>query len=170
MPVPVPSGVDVTVEGTTVKVKGSKGELSQTFDASMKIEVVDGEVVVERPSDEREHRSLHGLTRSLINNMVIGVSEGFSKTLEIVGVGYRAVAKGKDLELQLGLSHPVLIKAEGVEFEVPAANKVIVRGIDKQRVGQVAAEIRSVRPPEPYKGKGVRYENEHVRRKVGKTA
>ena len=171
MPIVVPSGVEVKIDGSTVTVKGPKGELKETYHEDMKISMSDEGVVVERPSDEREHRSLHGLTRSLIANMVIGVSEGYEKSLEIVGVGYRAVLKGKDLEMQLGFSHPVLVEAEeGITFEVPAATKVIVRGIDKQRVGQVAAEIRAWRKPEPYKGKGVRYEGEHVRRKVGKTA
>ncbi len=152
-------------------MKGPKGELTQTFNEDMTITLDEGSVLVERPSDEREHRSLHGLTRSLIANMVIGVSEGFSKNLEIVGVGYRAALKGKDLEMQLGFSHPVLVKAEdGITFEVPAQTKITVSGIDKQRVGQVAAEIRDWRRPEPYKGKGIRYEGEYVRRKVGKTA
>ena len=152
-------------------MKGPKGQLTQTFNEDMKITLDDGSVLVERPSDGREHRSLHGLTRSLIANMVIGVSEGFSKNLEIVGVGYRAALKGKDLEMQLGFSHPVLVKAEeGITFEVPAPTKITVSGIDKQRVGQIAAEIRDWRRPEPYKGKGVRYEGEYVRRKVGKTA
>lgn len=171
MPVVVPSGVEVKIDGSTVTVKGPKGELTETYHEDMKISMSDEGVVVERPSDEREYRSLHGLTRSLIANMVTGVSEGYEKSLEIVGVGYRAVLKGKDLEMQLGYSHPVLVKAEeGITFEVPAATKVTVRGIDKQRVGQVAAEIRAWRKPEPYKGKGVRYVGEHVRRKVGKTA
>jgi len=170
-PVPVPSGVEVKIEGSTVKVKGPKGELSGTFNEEMALEMVDGELIVTRPSDSRTHRSLHGLTRSLIANMVVGVSEGYSKTLEIVGVGYRAQMKGSDLELALGFSHPVPIKAEaGISFEVPTQTKIIVRGIDKQRVGQVAAEIRDWRRPEPYKGKGIRYEGEYVRRKLGKTA
>ena len=171
MPVEVPSGVDVKIEGSTVTIKGPKGELTQTFHEDMKVFMDEDKITVERPSDEREHRSLHGLTRSLLANMVTGVSEGYEKSLEIVGVGYRASMKGKDLEMQLGYSHPILVKAEpGIEFEVPAATKVIVRGHDKQQVGQVAAEIRDLRRPEPYKGKGVRYEGEHVRRKVGKTA
>jgi large subunit ribosomal protein L6 len=171
MPIPVPSGVEVKIDGQTVTVKGPKGELTDTFNEDMSIALVDGEVTVERPSDEREHRSLHGLTRSLIANMIIGVSEGFEKTLEIHGVGYRAVMKGKDLELALGLSHPVVITPEeGITFEAPETTTIIVRGYDKQRVGQVAAEIRSKRPPEPYKGKGIRYRGEYVRRKVGKTA
>jgi large subunit ribosomal protein L6 len=169
-PVPIPSGVDVTVDGSSVTVKGPKGELTQTFTDEVAIKVEDDTVVVERFGDEREQRALHGLTRSLISNMVTGVSEGFSKNLEIHGVGYRAALKGKDLEMQLGFSHPVLVKAaEGITFEVPSPDKVIVNGIDKQQVGQVAAEIRDWRRPEPYKGKGVRYEGEYVRRKVGKT-
>ena len=170
-PIPVPSGVEVKIEGSTVTVKGPKGQLEQTFNEDMRIAMEDGEVTVTRPSDNRTHRALHGLTRSLIANMVTGVSEGFSKTLEIVGVGYRATLKGSDLELALGFSHPIEVKAEpNIKFEVPAPTKVIVSGIDKQRVGQIASEIRDFRPPEPYKGKGVRYEGEYVRRKVGKTA
>lgn len=171
MPVPVPSGVEVKIDGPTVTVKGPKGELTQSFNEDMAIELVENEIVVSRPSDARGHRALHGLTRSLLANMVVGVSEGFSKSLDIVGVGYRAAMKGKDIEMQLGFSHSVPVVAEdGITFEVPAPTKIIVRGIDKQRVGQVAAEIRGWRPPEPYKGKGVRYEGEYVRRKLGKTA
>lgn len=170
-PIPVPSGVEVAINANEVTVKGPKGTLTQTFDKDMIIELEDGAIVVKRPSDERRHRSLHGLTRTLIANMVQGVSEGFSKELEIVGVGYRAALKGSDLDLSLGFSHPVVIKPEaGITFEVPAPTKIVVRGIDKQRVGQVAAEIRKIRPPEPYKGKGVRYAGEHVRRKLGKAA
>jgi len=170
-PIPVPSGVEVTINGTEVVVKGSKGTLTSTFDKDMIIEKEDGAITVSRPSDERRHRSLHGLTRTLIANMVVGVSEGFKKDLEIVGVGYRAVLKGTDLDMSLGFSHPVIVKAEpGITFEVPAPTKISVSGIDKQRVGQVAAEIRKIRPPEPYKGKGVRYAGEHVRRKLGKAA
>ncbi len=170
-PIPVPSGVEVKIDGSTVTVKGSKGELSGTFNEDMMIVLEDGEVRVTRPSNNRTHRSLHGLTRTLIANMVVGVSEGFSKNLEIVGVGYRAALKGADLELALGFSHPVSVKAEpGISFEVPVPTKITVRGIDKQRVGQIASEIRDFRPPEPYKGKGVRYEGEYVRRKLGKTA
>lgn len=170
-PIPVPSGVEVKIDGPTVTVKGPKGELTQTFNEDMIIEMAEGEVTVRRPSDARGHRSLHGLTRTLLSNMVVGVSDGFSKNLEIVGVGYRAAMIGSNLEMQLGFSHPVLIKAEsGISFEVPAPTKITVRGIDKQRVGQIAAEIRGWRPPEPYKGKGVRYEGEYVRRKLGKTA
>ena len=170
-PIPVPSGVDVTVDGSDVKVKGPKGELSASFDPSMKIELTDGVVTVTRPDDSRGHRSLHGLTRTLIANMVTGVSEGFSKTLEIQGVGYRAALNGSNLEMQLGFSHPVLVKPPaGITFEVPAPTRVIVSGYDKQKVGQIASEVRGWRPPEPYKGKGVRYEGEYVRRKLGKTA
>lgn len=170
-PIPVPSGVEVQIEGSTVTVKGPKGSLTQTFNEDMTVTLDQGVLAVSRPSDERGHRSLHGLTRTLLSNMVTGVSEGFSKNLEIVGVGYRAELKGSDIQLALGFSHPVLVKApEGISFEVPAPTKITVRGIDKQRVGQVAAEIRSWRKPEPYKGKGVRYEGEHVRRKLGKTA
>jgi len=170
-PIPVPSGVEVKIDGSTVTVKGPKGELTQTFNEDMTIALENGEVTVTRPSDERNHRALHGLTRSLLANMVTGVSEGFSKNLEIVGVGYRAALKGRDLEMQLGFSHPVNVIAEpGITFEVPAPTKITVSGIDKQRVGQVAAEIRGWRPPEPYKGKGVRYEGEYVRRKLGKAA
>jgi len=170
-PIPVPAGVDVTIEGSSVVVKGPKGTLSQSFDPAMQITLEEGSVWVRRPSDERRHRSLHGLTRTLISNMVVGVSEGFRKDMEIVGVGYRAVLTGSDLDLSLGLSHPMVVKApEGITFEVPAPTKISVSGIDKQRVGQTAAEIRAIRPPEPYKGKGIRYAGEHVRRKVGKAA
>jgi len=170
-PIPVPSGVDVTIEGSTVTVKGPKGTLTQTFDSVIEIALEDGVVYVRRPNDERRQRSLHGLTRTLVANMITGVSEGFVRNLEIVGVGYRAQLKGSDLDLSLGLSHPMVVKAEGgVTFEVPAPNRISVKGIDKQRVGQVAAEIRKIRPPEPYKGKGIRYAGEHVRRKAGKAA
>jgi large subunit ribosomal protein L6 len=170
-PIPVPSGVEVKIDGSTVTVTGPKGTLKQTFQPAMAVALEDGVLTVSRPNDARENRSLHGLTRTLLSNMVVGVSEGFHKNLEIVGVGYRAELVGPDIKLALGFSHPVLVKAEsGITFEVPANTRVTVRGIDKQRVGQVAAEIRGWRPPEPYKGKGVRYEGEHVRRKVGKTA
>jgi large subunit ribosomal protein L6 len=170
-PIPVPSGVEVRIEGPKVSVKGPKGELNSTFNEDMMIALEEGVLTVRRPSDSREHRSLHGLTRTLVSNMVVGVSDGFAKNLEIVGVGYRAALKGTDLEMALGFSHPVLVKAEeGIVFEVPTPTRITVRGIDKQRVGQVASEIRGWRPPEPYKGKGVRYEGEHVRRKLGKTA
>ena len=170
-PIPVPSGVEVKIDGSTVVVTGPKGTLTQTFNEDMILKLEDGVLSVSRPSDQRHHRALHGLTRTLLSNMVTGVSDGFSKNLEIVGVGYRAELKGSDIQLALGFSHPVLVKAEpGITFEVPAPTKITVRGIDKQRVGQVAAEIRSWRSPEPYKGKGVRYEGEYVRRKLGKTA
>ena len=171
MPVALPPGVEVRVDSSKVTVKGPRGELSRDMHPDMAIRIDDGCVVVDRPTDNKNHRSLHGLTRTLVANMVVGVSEGFSKNLEIVGVGYRAVLKGSDLELALGFSHPVLVKPEpGISFEVPAPNRITVRGIDKQRVGQVAAEIRAWRKPEPYKGKGVRYEGEYVRRKLGKAA
>jgi len=170
-PIPVPAGVEITIDGSTVTAKGSKGELTRTFSEILSIGMEDGAIVVTRPDDGREARSLHGLTRTLIANMVTGVSEGYAKNLEIVGVGYRAALKGSDLELALGFSHPVVVTPEpGITFEVPAPNKITVRGIDKQRVGQVAADIRKWRKPEPYKGKGVRYEGEYVRRKLGKAA
>jgi large subunit ribosomal protein L6 len=170
-PIPVPSGVEVKIDGSTLTVKGPKGELSQTFTDILTITLEDGVILVSRPDESRVARSLHGLTRTLVANMVTGVSDGFSKNLEIVGVGYRAAMKGKDIELQLGFSHPVVVVAEpGITFEVPAPTKITVSGIDKQRVGQVAADIRKWRKPEPYKGKGVRYEGEYVRRKLGKAA
>jgi large subunit ribosomal protein L6 len=175
MPIPVPAGVEVKIDGQTVTVKGKLGELSHTFQQQIAIESrgegADLEVVLTARDDSREARSFHGLSRTLINNMIIGVSEGYSITLEIHGVGYRATPKGSNIELALGYSHPVLIEPEaGITFEVPANNKIIVKGIDKQRVGQVAADIRKWRKPEPYKGKGIRYEGEYVRRKVGKAA
>ena len=155
----------------SVAVKGPKGELSQQLSSAMTVEQEDGSVVVKRPTDRGEHRALHGLTRSLIANMVEGVTEGFEKRLAIQGVGYRAQLKGRNLELALGFSHPVSIEApEGIEFEVPQQTEIVVRGIDKQLVGQVAADIRKRRPPEPYKGKGIRYSDEQVMRKVGKRA
>ena len=170
-PIPVPSGVEVKIDGSTVHVKGPKGELSRTLPEIMTVEMEDGLVTVVRPDESRTARSLHGLSRTLLSNMITGVSEGYSKNLEIVGVGYRAALKGKDIELLLGFSHPVLVVAEpGITFTVPAPTKITVSGIDKQRVGQVAADIRKWRKPEPYKGKGVRYEGEHVRRKLGKSA
>jgi large subunit ribosomal protein L6 len=170
-PIAVPDTVTVEVAPGTVAVKGPKGELSQQFSTDMKVEQADGTVTVERPTDRGEHRALHGLTRSLIANMVEGVTDGFEKRLEIQGVGYRVSLKGKSLEMALGFSHPVSIEPpEGIEFEVPQPTEVIVRGIDKQLVGQVAADIRKRRPPEPYKGKGIRYRDEHVARKVGKRA
>jgi large subunit ribosomal protein L6 len=170
-PVPVPEAVTVEISPGNIAVKGPKGELSQFYSPDMTIEQADGVVTVARPTDRGEHRALHGLTRSLIANMVEGVTDGFEKRLEIQGVGYRAALKGKNLELALGFSHPVSIAApEGIEFEVPQPTEVIVRGIDKQLVGQVAADIRKRRKPEPYKGKGVRYKGEQVLRKVGKRA
>ena len=170
-PIAVPESVTVELAPGRVAVKGPKGELEQTLAADMTVEQENGTVTVQRPTDRGEHRALHGLTRSLIANMVEGVTDGFEKRLEIQGVGYRAQLKGKNLELALGYSHPVPIEApEGIEFEVPQPTEVIVRGIDKQLVGQVAADIRKRRPPEPYKGKGIRYRDEHVMRKVGKRA
>lgn len=172
LPVPVPAGVEVKIDGNTVTVKGPKGELTQTFNENMAISLgEDGSIVVERPNDARENRSMHGLTRSLINNMVIGVSEGYSKTLELVGVGYRATLKGGKLEMTLGFSHPVIVDAiDGITFECPEPTTINISGIDKQLVGQVAADIRAFRKPEPYKGKGIRYQGEHIRRKEGKAA
>ena len=169
-PIAIPAGVDVTIEGRSVTVKGPKGELSRLVPAGISVQKVDGNLVVQRPDDERENRALHGLTRSLVNNMVVGVTDGFKKNLEIVGVGYRAEAQGPSaLRLNLGFSHPVNVKApDGITFEVPAPNRIVVSGIDKEAVGQVAADIRAWRKPEPYKGKGVRYAGEHVRRKAGK--
>jgi len=170
-PVTIPSGVQVTVDGTDVAVTGPRGALGQAVHADMRIVIEDGTLRVERPTDERLHRSLHGLTRSLIANMVEGVTNGYERRLEIVGVGYRAAMRGSDLELALGFSHTVVFACpEGIEFEVPAANRITVRGIDKQQVGQVAANIRKLRKPEPYKGKGIRYEGERVRKKAGKAA
>ena len=168
-PISVPSGVDVKVDGATVTIKGSKGTLTQTFSEKVAVAVDDGVITVTRTDEERESRALHGLTRSLLANMVVGVSDGYTKDLQTVGVGYRAAHKGKTLELQVGYSHPVTMDApEGIEIEVPEPTKIIIRGIDKQKVGQMAADIRAVRPPEPYKGKGIRYVDEYVRRKAGK--
>jgi large subunit ribosomal protein L6 len=169
MPVTVPSTVDFELDGNTVSVKGPKGELSRRFHERVSISFEDGTATVDRQDDERESRALHGLSRALLANMVTGVAEGFRRELEIVGVGYRAALRGDDLELQLGFSHPVSVAAPaGITFEVPEPTKVAVIGIDKELVGQVAADIRKIRPPEPYKGKGVRYAGEHVRRKAGK--
>jgi large subunit ribosomal protein L6 len=169
--IPVPDGVTVDLSPGAVSVKGPKGELSQTVDRDMTIALDDGTLTVERPTDRGPHRALHGLTRSLLANMVEGVTDGYEKRLEIQGVGYRARLQGKALELSVGFSHPVAVQApEGIEFEVPQQTEVVVRGIDKQLVGETAARIRRVRPPEPYKGKGIRYAGEHVRRKVGKRA
>jgi large subunit ribosomal protein L6 len=170
-PIEIPDGVDVQVQPGQVTVKGPKGELNQDLSSDMKVELADSAVTVQRPTDRGEHRALHGLTRSLIANMVLGVTEGYEKRLEIQGVGYRAQLRGKALELNLGFSHPVTVEApEGIEFEVPQPTEIVVRGIDKQQVGQIAADIRKRRPPEPYKGKGVRYAGEQVTRKVGKRA
>jgi len=170
-PISIPESVTVELAPGRVAVKGPKGELEQSFAIDMKVQQEDGTVTVARPTDRGEHRALHGLTRSLIANMVEGVVDGFEKKLAIQGVGYRAALKGKSLEMALGYSHPVSIEPpEGIEFEVPQPTEVIVRGIDKQLVGQVAADIRKRRPPEPYKGKGIRYSDEHVVRKVGKRA
>jgi large subunit ribosomal protein L6 len=170
-PIPVPSGVQVTIEPELVVVKGPKGELSERVHRDITVAQDGEELTVTRPTDRGEHRALHGLTRSLVANMVEGVTTGYQKALDIQGVGYRAQLKGKNLELALGYSHPVSIAApDGIEFEVPQPTKVIVRGISKQLVGEVAANIRKQRPPEPYKGKGIRYEGEYVARKVGKRA
>jgi large subunit ribosomal protein L6 len=170
-PITIPSGVEVQVDGTRVAVKGPRGSLEQAFSPEMRIVFEDGTLRIERPSDERTHRSLHGLTRTLIANMVEGVTNGFEKRLEIVGVGYRAALKGSDLEIAAGYSHPVPFRApDGIEFEVPAPTRIVVRGIDKQLVGEIAAQIRKIRKPEPYKGKGIRYEGEYVRKKAGKAA
>ncbi len=170
-PIAIPSGVTITVEGSTVKVKGPKGELSRTFDPTMKIKVENNELLVERPNDEKTARALHGLTRALLANMVTGVTQGFKKTLEIVGVGYRAEKKGKNLVVNVGYSHPVNYpEPAGITLSTPAPTTIVVEGVDKQQVGQVAAELREFRPPEPYKGKGIRYQGEQVRRKAGKTA
>lgn len=169
-PIALPSGVEVSVADGAVTVKGPKGTLSRAIPGGISISTADGQVHVSRPDDERHHRALHGLTRSLVNNMVVGVTDGFAKELEIIGVGYRAEAQGaSSLRLALGFSHPVMVDApEGITFEVPSPTRVIVKGIDKEAVGQVAANIRAVRKPEPYKGKGVRYLGERVLRKAGK--
>ncbi len=170
MPVTVPAGVDVKVDAENcVTVKGAKGTLTQKFNPNMKITVENGVLTVERPDDEKQNRALHGLTRSIIANMVEGVTNGYSKKLEINGVGYRAAKQGKQLVLNIGYSHTVVIdETEGITFEVPDANTVIVNGPDKQKVGQIASEIRGKRPPEPYLGKGIKYSDEHIRRKAGK--
>lgn len=169
MPIPVPEKVDVTIDGSTVTAKGPKGELTRSFQPVINITREGDDIVCTPANETREANALWGLTRTLINNMVVGVSEGFSKKLELVGVGYRAALKGKDLEMQLGFSHPVMVEApEGITFEVPSQTEIIVSGASKETVGQVAANIRKWRKPEPYKGKGIRYEGEHVRRKVGK--
>ena len=168
-PIAIPAGVEVKIDGNTVTVKGPKGETSRTFASILTISQNEVVLTVERPDDTRESKSLHGLSRTLLANMVEGVSNGFSKKLQMVGVGYRAALKGKDLEMQLGYSHPVLVECpEGIEFACPSQTEIVVSGISKEQVGQVAANIRKWRKPEPYKGKGIRYEGENVRRKAGK--
>lgn len=170
-PIPVPAGVEVTISDNNIHVKGAKGELSYEFNPIMTVAHEGEEIIVSRPDDSREAKSFHGLTRTLISNMVTGVHEGFEKKLELVGVGYRAALKGSNLELQLGYSHPVVVEApEGITFEVPDQTHITVKGADKQMVGETAAIIRKWRKPEPYKGKGIRYAGEHVRRKLGKAA
>lgn len=170
-PIDIPNGVEIKVnDNNLVEVKGPKGQLSQNIDKAMEIKIEDNVLNVNRPSESKKHRSMHGLSRTLINNMIVGVTEGYSKTLEIIGTGYRAAKQGKKLVLTLGYSHPLELEdPAGIEVEVPAQNKIIVKGIDKQQVGNYAANIRSYRKPEPYKGKGVKYEDERIRRKVGKT-
>ncbi len=169
-PITVPSGVDIRVDGQTVTVKGPKGELSQVLPGAISVSIEDGTVTVNRPDDHRDNRSLHGLSRSLVNNMIVGVTEGYKQDMEIFGVGYRVVAKGRDLEFALGYSHPVPVTApDGITFAVDGATKFSISGIDKQQVGQIAANIKRLRKHDPYKGKGIRYAGEQVRRKVGKT-
>jgi large subunit ribosomal protein L6 len=171
-PIPLPAGVEVKIDGQHISVKGAKGQLERTIPGEITVRQEDGALLVERPDDERQSRAMHGLVRSLVNNMVVGVTDGFRKDLDIVGVGYRATAQGPNrLELALGFSHPVRVEApEGISFDVPVQTQIGVVGIDKELVGQVAADIRALRKPEPYKGKGVRYRDEHVARKAGKTA
>ena len=170
-PIDVPEGVTVVIEPEIVRVNGPKGELEERVSREISVEQDDGQLLVKRPTDRGEHRALHGLTRSLVANMVQGVTEGFEKRLQIQGVGYRAALKGRDVELTVGYSHPVSIPAPaGIDFEVPQPTQIVVRGISKQAVGEVAARIRKVRPPEPYKGKGIRYDDEQITRKVGKRA
>ena len=169
-PIPVPAGVEVTINGNDVAVKGPKGELKKSFYELLTIEQEGNEIIVSRPDDSRTCRAMHGLTRTLLHNMIVGVSEGFSKKLELQGVGYRVALKGKNLDLSLGFSHPVIVEPEeGISFEVPDNTHIIVKGIDKETVGQYASEIRDKRRPEPYKGKGIKYADETIRRKVGKT-
>jgi len=168
-PITVPKGVELKIDGSQVSVKGPKGELSWAFQSDITFKQEADQIIVSRPSDQARHKAMHGLSRTLLANMVIGVTEGFSKTLEMHGVGYRAQMKGKDLEVSVGFTHPVKVLApEGVEFEVDGTSKIIIRGANKQAVGQAAANVRKIRPPEPYKGKGIRYEGEYVRRKAGK--
>lgn len=170
-PIEIPAGVEVKINGSEVTVKGPKAELKETFNKDIAIKVEGSEIIVERPDDSKEHRSLHGLTRTLINNMVEGVTKGFTKELEVNGVGYRVAKQGKDLVMNLGFSHQVVIsEIDGITIEVPNPNQIIISGPDKQKVGQFAADVRSKRPPEPYKGKGIKYANEYVRRKEGKAA
>ncbi|GEO26744.1 50S ribosomal protein L6 [Alicyclobacillus acidoterrestris] len=169
-PIPVPAGVEVKLDGSNIRVKGPKGELARALHPDMKVIVEDSEIRVERPSDDKKHKALHGTTRSVVANMVEGVTNGFTKSLDLVGVGYRAAKSGAKVTLSLGFSHPVeLPVVDGIDVEVPAQTKLVVRGIDKELVGSYAAKVRELRPPEPYKGKGIRYEGENVRRKVGKT-
>ena len=168
-PIAIPSGVEVRIEGTHVAVKGPKGELSRDLDPEMRIEQKDGQIVVFRPSEQPRHRAMHGLTRSLVANMVTGVTDGFSKQLELQGVGYRAQMQGRELVLAIGFSHPVNVPPPpGIEFEVEGTSRITVKGINREHVGQAAADVRKIRPPEPYKGKGIRYAGEYVRRKAGK--
>ena len=169
-PIEIPAGVDVKVDGTTVTVKGPKGELTRNVHPNMAVAVEGNEVIVKRPNDEKENKSLHGLTRTLIHNMVLGVTEGFKKELDVNGVGYRVAMEGSKLVMNLGFSHQVIVEeVEGIKIEAPTPNKIIISGCDKQQVGQFAAEVREKRPPEPYKGKGIKYTDEVIRRKVGKT-
>ena len=169
MPISIPSGVDVRIQGSSVTVKGPRGELHRDVDPDMRLAVTDGQLLVSRPSEQQRHRAQHGLTRTLLANMVIGVSEGYTKALEMQGVGYRAQMQGSDLVLAVGYSHPVRVPPPpGIEFEVDGNTRLLVKGISKELVGQVAADVRKVRPPEPYKGKGIRYVGEYVRRKAGK--
>ena len=169
LPIAIPAGVDVTVDGSTVTAKGPQGTLTETFNSNMNIVVENNEVIVTRPNDDKLNKSLHGLTRTLISNMVKGVHEGFKKELEINGIGYRAAMQGTDLVMNIGYSHQVIVaQPEGIKVEVPAPNKIVISGPDKQKVGQFAAEVREKRPPEPYKGKGIKYVDEHIRRKEGK--
>jgi len=170
-PIAIPAGVDVKIDGAKVTVKGPKGELSNTFNADINVAIEGNEIIVTRPSDVKEHRALHGLTRTLIANMVEGVTNGYTKELEVNGVGYRVQKQGKNLVMNLGYSHQVIMEEiPGITVDVPAPNKIVISGADKQMVGQFAAEVREKRPPEPYKGKGIKYANEHIRRKEGKAA
>lgn len=168
-PIAVPAGVDVKIDGNTVTVKGPKGTLTRTVHGNMNVKMENGEITVSRPDDSNLNKSLHGLTRTLVSNMVVGVTEGYSKELEINGVGYRAAKQGKDLVMNIGYSHQVVVpEVDGITIDVPAPNKIVISGPDKQQVGQFAAEVREKRPPEPYKGKGIKYADEHIRRKEGK--